>query len=1166
MLRRTLILVAILLAAPVLRAQETTATVTGTVADETGAVLPGVRVSATSAETGVAKEVVTTEAGRYTLPFVPIGEYEVAFRLPGFQPHVVRRVTLHVNDRVTIDATLRVSGPQASLEVEGDVVPLQASPFVQTLIRPLQVQELPLNNRNFVQLATLVPGVSSALPDEVGIGLTQTISLSLAGGRRNAVNWFVDGASNVDAGSNITLLSTPTLESIQEFRILTSSYAAEWPRSGGGVVNVVTRSGSNVFRASAYEFLRNDALDANSFFRKQSSDPAVRDSPPQLDYHNFGYTLGGPLRRDRLFFFWSQEWRDIDRAPSDRAATVPDPAWLVDPASPNYVPEALRDPNAVRLLSAYPAPNTGSNQYRSPAPNTQNTRQEVLRLDWMPSSRQRLMLRYTRDLSKTTEAGGLFFNTPLPDIATTLTRVPGTVLVAQLTTTLGGRTLNELSLQYSSNAIGSSFAPGVRNTRTAFGLQVPELSAENRGGLVPQVAITGLSAIGANQLFDNSYRNATLADSFSHQRGNHTLKAGFLLALEQKNEISTAATQGSFSFGAGGGRTAFQNFLTGNIDGLCGAACTYTEPESEIASQLRWQRYEAFVQDSWRVRPGLTLDVGLRYAVYPGVVDANELLSNFVPALFDPARAPRWTGPDATTLVAGSGDFANGIVVAGRNSPHGRSVQPTEWNKLQPRAGFAWDLGRRGQTVVRGGFGIYYDQPLVGILLQNAATNPPFASSPSIVDPLLSNPGAGTSRSALPPASLSATSEDFSLPRMLQYNLGVQRQLFRRLVLDVGYLGSTGSRLIQPVDVNAPTPAEVVAAGGNLNLARPYQGYASIVTRQTSARSRYDALATALRYDAGSATLSIAYTLSRSRATATNDRDAVDLPQDRTDLDAEYALARNDRTHVFTASWVWELPLARGTPSRALKTVLSGWQVAGIASFWSGPPISRVVTGNTNGGRRGSRLDAIGAAFAERARERPRLRLLVRPGRLRAARRRSARLDRARDLPAAGRGAVGPDDREELRAAGSPAAAAAGRLHQRLQPHTARPGDDPERLHGERRQLCGRRLQLRPHHRHAQPARDPARAAAQLQLISRGRRCAGRAAVRARSARDRRRAGRRTLRPRRPAPCAGSCWQPARGRSAARPRPGPAGRSAGHGSSRNSRERSAPRGASRASG
>ncbi len=648
---RRLAILAVLwaLVAPSASGQETTASVTGTVMDQTGAVLPGVSVTARNTRTGWSKQVTTTGTGRYTVPFLPVGEYELVFSLAGFRPYAARGVTLHVNDRLTVDVALSVAGRETAVEVAvapaGAVQPTSAARF---LMGPLEVQELPLNNRNFVQLATLVPGVASSLPDEVGIGLTSTVSISIAGARRNAVNWFVDGASNVDVGSNITLLSTPTLESIEEFRIITSSYAAEWPRSGGGIVNLVTRGGTNTFRATAYEYYRDDALNANGFFRKQSDDPAVRDRPPALEYHNFGYTLAGPLKKDRLLFFWSQEWRDIERAPTDRAATVPDPAWLTDPASPQYVPPAERDPNAVALLAAWPAPNTGTGQYRSSQPNPQRTRQEVLRLDWTIGARWRLMARYTHDLSRTTEAGGLFFGTAIPDVARTTTEVPGHLFVAQLTTALGSRTLNELSLQVSGNAIESEYGEGVRNRRDAFSLSIPELFPENRGGLIPTVAIAGLSPVGASQLFANRYRNYTVADSLSHQSGGHTLKAGLLVAFEEKDERSTSATQGSFTFAAGGGRTAFQNFLTGNAGSLCGASCAYAEPESEVFSQLRYQRYELFVQDSWRARPGLTLDLGLRYAVYPGVTDRNDVLTNFVPARFDPAAAPAWSGPDAT--------------------------------------------------------------------------------------------------------------------------------------------------------------------------------------------------------------------------------------------------------------------------------------------------------------------------------------------------------------------------------------------------------------------------------------------------------------------------------------------------------------------------------------
>ena len=409
------------------RAQEITGTIVGTVTDETGAAVPGATVAVRNAGTGVTREFLTTDTGRYTAPFLPVGEYEVSVSLTGFQPTVVKGIALHVNDRLQVDAALKLGQLTDVVEVTANAAMVQPNPAVQTLMGATQVEELPLNNRNFVQLASLVPGVNSSLADEVGIGLTSTVSVSMAGARRNGVNWLVDGAANVDVGSNITLLTTPSLESIEEFKIITSSYAAEWPRSGGGIVNVVTKSGSNLFRASAYEFFRDDALNANGFFRKQagcvaggacSTDPAqvaIRENPAELKYHNFGYTFSGPIKKDSLFFFFSQEFRRIDRAPTSTSAATVNPAWLTDPANPNYVAPALRDPNSVRLLEAYPAPNLGADRYVDSRANPQDTRQEVLRLDWHASPKWRFMGRYTHDLSETTEAGGLFFNTLLPD-------------------------------------------------------------------------------------------------------------------------------------------------------------------------------------------------------------------------------------------------------------------------------------------------------------------------------------------------------------------------------------------------------------------------------------------------------------------------------------------------------------------------------------------------------------------------------------------------------------------------------------------------------------------------------------------------------------------------------------------------------------------------------
>jgi Carboxypeptidase regulatory-like domain len=960
---RVALAVCLLAGAGAAGAQEITGNITGTVTDQTAAVLPGVTVSVKNAGTSLTKDVVTNDKGTYTASYLPPGRYDVTFSLSGFQTSVAHNVNLHVNDRVDVSRVLATGGLTETVEVSAAAEMVQPTPQVQSLMGDTQVQELPLNNRNFMQLATLVPGVSSSLGDEVGVGLTSDTSISINGARRNGVNWLVDGASNVDVGSNITLLSTPTLESIEEFKIITSSYAAEWPRSGGGIINVVTKSGTNDFRASAYEFFRNDHLNANNFFRKQNSNPDIADHPAHLRYNNFGYTLGGPVKKDKLFFFWSQEWRRIVRAPNIATATVPSQAWLNDPTNANYVPPAERDPNAVALLAAWPAPNVGANGFTASQPVPQNTRQEVIRADYLIGPKWRLMARYTHDLSQTDEFGGLFVSLAVPNVGTTHTEVPGQVFVTQLTTTISANTLNEFSYQLSGNDITTTNPDGTRSKRSDYGLNIGELFPENNSQSIPFIRVAGLATLGANQLFSIHYRDHTVSDNLSFQRGNHSLKVGALVSFEQKNENAANTSQGDFTFVAGGGFTSFQNFLRGNRGGACGSGCLYTEAQVDVTEHLRWNRYEAYAQDSWKVRPGLTLDFGLRYSLFPPVTDKNNLLDSFVPGLYSAANAPRFSDATGSVLVAGTGNPLNGIIVAGQNSPYGRKISSTDKNNFGPRLGFSFDPKKDGKMIVRGGYGIYYDEPLIGIFEQNSFTNPPYVSTVTLLNPSLSNPASGTSPTTRAVPALIASSDPFTTPRTMQWNVGVQRQLYARGAIDVSYVGSHGDHLIAPVSLNQPQPQDVVRLN-SLNLARPYLGYGNITMRQTSARQNYAGLLVNFRHDAGRAgLLQLAYTLSRNMTDASNDRDAVDLPQNPLDLGAEYALARTDRTHVFNANYVYELPFFK-SGGGFLKTVLGGWQISGITTFQTGLPISRVVNGQTNGSRRGIRVNQTGDPFA----------------------------------------------------------------------------------------------------------------------------------------------------------------------------------------------------------
>lgn len=952
----------LLLACPA-AAQEINGTIVGTVSDQTGAVLPGAIVVVKNVKTGFTREVVTNESGRFLAAFLPIGTYDLTVTMSGFQPWTAKAIEVHVSDRLEFAPLLKVEGLATEVMVTAAASSVQPTGQVQNLMGSTQVTELPINNRNFMQLTTLVPGVTSALDDEAQVGLTSRADISINGKRRNSVNWLVDGASNVDVGSNITLLSTPTLESIEEFKVITSNFSAEWPRSGGGVVNVVTKSGTNKFRGSAYEFFRSDSMNANSFFRKRSTNPDVSGKPAQLDYNNFGYTLGGPIKKDKFFFFWSQEWRKIERAPSNLTATVVDPAWLNDPANANYVAPALRDPNAVRLLAAWPQPNVAPNRYTITAPNKNDTRQEVLRLDYTLSPKWRAMARYTHDQSVTEEVGGLFFGLAVPGIATTETTVPGNIFVLQLNGTLNDSTLNEISYQFSSNEISTINPDGTRGQREDYGFTGSELFAQNNSSRMPTISISGLSLVGSNQLIHIDYKNHTFTDNLTLVRGNHTIKVGGLVSFEQKNENAANETQGRYTFVSAGGFTAFQNFLRGNAGGLCGTACTYSEAERDVTNHLRFNRYEMFVQDTWKPSSNLTLDFGIRYALYPGVVDQENVLTNFDPDLYDPAAAPRFANAAGTLLVAGTGNPLNGIIVAGSNSPYGDRIHATDKNNIAPRFGFSWDPGHESKTIVRGGVGVYYDQPLVGIFEQNAFVNPPYVNTVSVQNPVLGNPGAGVPPGTTAVRNLIASSDPFDNPRTIEWNIGVVRQLYSRGVAELTYVGTRGDGLIRPIEINQAQPADVVALG-SLNIARPYDGFGTIQMRQTSAKARYHGLLFNFRHDAGRAGLfNVAYTLSKNMVDATNDRDAVDLPQNPLDLDAEYALARTDRTHVLSLNWVYELPFFKDGKGLA-RQVLGGWQISGIGTFQSGPPIPRIALSNTNSGRRGNRANEVSDPFA----------------------------------------------------------------------------------------------------------------------------------------------------------------------------------------------------------
>lgn len=1018
--------------------QETAATITGRVTDATGAAITGASVVITNQDTGAERRVQTSNEGDYVAtPLVP-GRYTITVEGTAFKKYVQKDVVLNVSDRRQMNISLEIGLQTEVVTVTGAAPLLQDSATGQGLVSGTQILEMPLNNRNFIKLTELVPGVSSSLADESSFGLTSSISISINGMRRNSVNYLVDGVSNTDVGSNITLLSTPTVDSIQEFKILTSNYTAEFGRSSGGVVTIVTRGGGKNFHGSVYEFLRNDALSANSFFNNRlgrNADGSLKAKVPALRYNNFGGTISGPVTlfgynksREKTFFFFSEEVRRIKRGTTSSGQLVPSslqrlgdfsanlgaPLYLqsnntsgtVVTATPlmvtntrgaaiqaragmifradglayadNKIPTGAElgsiSPLAKSLLSVYPLPTNGANGFTFTPININNTRQEALRIDHIFSENHRIFGRYTRDLSETQEAGGLFTNVNLPGIATTDTRVPGQVLAISLTNVLSPRLVNEVTYNFSSNRIDSRLVGLGRRSDYPGSEAIPQAFPENNNNAIPTLTVTGMTTAGALQGFDIRYDNHAIRDNLTWTQGNHTFKFGGEVTFESKGENGNNQTQGNFTFNGTktqgvSGATALTQTGIGFADFLTGNAASYLEDQIDVTLDFRFGRREFFAQDTWKIRPGLTLDYGVRYQYFVPITDANNVLTSFDPALFNLAAVPTCKTPACLALVRGTGNELNGIAVADQSSRFGRSIFPSDRNNISPRLGVAWSPFGDDKTVIRAGYGLYFDQALVGIFEQNAFVNPPFNNRASFTGAgvTLANPSGGA-LGDLPIRDLIASAADFQTPEVQQWSLGVQREMFRNAVIDVSYVGTKGDHLIRDLNINQPHPADVLRVGtGNRNTVRPFLGYGAITFRETSAVSRYHGMLSSFTYRFSDRfSLTAAYTFSKNLTDATNDRDAIDRPQDPLNKRVEYAEARTSRPHIFAVSYVYELPFFSRSDQTMLRLLLGGWQASGITTINSGQPFARVLA-DTGNEIRGNRANQVGDPLSGKA-------------------------------------------------------------------------------------------------------------------------------------------------------------------------------------------------------
>ena len=742
----------------IMRAQDT-GSITGTVSDVSGSVIPDAEVKVSSPAIGLARTITTNSGGDYLAGGLPAGTYEVTVTAKGFKSFSAKNIILQVAEKKRVDVTLQLGEISEKVVVEGTSVAQveTQSSDLSGVVTGKEISQLELNGRSFVQLVALVPGVSNQTGQDFGgVGLNQNISFSVNGGRVEYNNWQVDGGNAMDTGSNGTLNVFPSIDAIAEFKVLTSNYGAQYGRNGSGTVEVVSKSGTRNFHGDVYEYLRNDMFNANDFFDNAAGNPK-----PAYKKHDFGYTIGGPVyipnhynsNKEKTFFFWSQEWHRErnpfgfnQQVPSDaeRGGNFNDVCPGECPVNPktgtafpgNNVPI---DPNAQALMDALiskanvTSPNCCFFVGSVTEPLT--WRQELVRIDHNFSSKLRLMGRYIHDTNSSVDPTVSFVGNPFPSIQTQV-GTPGTSFVAHLTATLTPSLLNEFVASYTADKLilvntgpfqvpsgftmTSIFKTGSGSNNLA---QLPAISLANGNAYGGGFTINPgfMPWINSNPVYD--YR-----DTVTKIIGSHNLTFGGEFVAAQKNEPSAPT-----SVGLGGVLTfdetspvstgnSFADFLTGNI-------ASYSQTSAIVKYYYRYKIFEPYFQDDWRVTKRLTLNLGLRLSLFGTNRDITKTSFNFEPSVYNAnaGSAPAIAGDGS--LVPGSGNPFLGFVQCGGSGGTGSVPAPIlqafpastvagtslpgcvkgHLFNPAPRIGFAWDPHGDGKMAIRGGYGIFFE-------------------------------------------------------------------------------------------------------------------------------------------------------------------------------------------------------------------------------------------------------------------------------------------------------------------------------------------------------------------------------------------------------------------------------------------------------------------------
>ena len=981
-------LLVLVLGATPASAQFDRGTISGTIKDAQGGVVPGATVTATSTATQQTRTTVTDGSGFYTFPNLQSGRYDVSAELQGFKRVNRQGVQLDAASSLSLDFTLETGALTEEVTVTAEASMLQTDVAVRKTIESKDIELLSFAGRNPIGVPALKPGVIGGNFNNAGFSSLTTGGFNINGSRSDENVIYVDGAVATRTRSSGAIIGVQNADAVQEVQVLTANYMPEYGRASGGQIRFITKSGSSRYTGNASFFWRDESLQANQWSRNRAGGEQAQ-GPAPFDYKQYGYSFGGPIPgemfKDKLFFFGAQEWVDFFQVATS-IVTVPTeamrrgdfsqllganpffstPQVIRDPRTGmpfpgNIIPADRLSPNGVALMNLYPLPTPGFQQGSDNAiltsENPQDQRKDNLRIDYRINDSNQVNYRWNRSNWVAIDA----FRGGLPFARTDWER-PNFTSGFNWTSTITNTLINEFSYTYSLDEVFINvFTESGLHQRSRTGVNYPYIfPGKEIEDKIPTISVNNFQQIdgGPYPAFSAGPIH-TIQNATTWVRGRHTFKGGVTIEYSGQDDfdqINVSAIPGGTN--NQNGRFEFLNSSTartglGIADMALGLYTNYAELGQRAFTKWRALATDFFLQDSWKPTANLTVEGGFRYVVWPPWYSTTNNIANFDPAFYNPA-AEAVINPSTGRLVGGS--RFNGIVLPGdgfrdegqdlvvAQDPRvqalfagvPRGFADTHYNVFEPRLGLSYSLNEK--TILRGSAGVFHNR----VTLNDSTLlggNPPFQPMVTVANGSVDNPGGAGGGGTDLPFGMQAVDTVFKHPTSYMWSTGVQREVPFGFVVDATYVGRRGLYLQRERNINQlPVPGTLQANPGvNIAALRPYKGYGAVRISENAGRSIYHSLQLSAdrRYSNG-LKVGAAYTLGKSEDNASDKRNVVWNTYDDTSY---WGLSNFDRTHVLSVYYIYDLPFWRN-PQNLVQNLLGGWQVSGATFMRSGTPFS----------------------------------------------------------------------------------------------------------------------------------------------------------------------------------------------------------------------------------